>query len=92
LSRAQQLYPLGRDVCAARDQECLFVGEVEDLEAEGVNQHPVVKIDEVEPVDHSFAAKPAGFFAQMGCRSARKFVVEAEVDIHQQAVGKFPTD
>jgi len=79
----ERLHPLGCDVRAARDQEGLFIGVIENLEAEGVNQHPVARIDEVEPVDHSFTGEPGGVVLQKGRRRARQLVVEPEVNIHQ---------
>src|SRR5437667_9485115 len=76
----------------ARHQERLFVGVVENLKAKSVNEHPVLGIDEVEPVDHAVAVEPGGILSQKARRRARQLVIEAEVNIEQQTVGKFPQD
>src|SRR5438093_6171548 len=79
--------------CApARHQKRLFVSVVENLKAKSVNEHPVLGIDEVEPVDHAGAVEPGGILSQKARRRARQFVMEAEVNIDQQTVGELPPD
>lgn len=52
-----RLEPCGSDVCATADKQSPLIRMIKYLKPEGVNQHSILRIYQVEPVHHSLATE-----------------------------------